>query len=103
ALTLLVVLLAAAPLAKFIPMPVLAAILLMVSWNMGEWHEIPKLLRLTRTDVAVWRATVALRVCAVLTVAVEVGLVLAALTFVRRVANTTDIAVVTPDFMEEER
>src|SRR5947207_5512758 len=41
ALTLLVVLLAAAPLARFIPMPVLAAILLMVAWNMGEWHEIP--------------------------------------------------------------
>src|SRR6185436_763887 len=54
ALTLLSILLVAAPLAKFIPMPVLAAILLVVSWNMGEWHEIPKLLRLTRTDVAVW-------------------------------------------------
>src|SRR5262245_8102733 len=103
AVTLLVVLLAAAPLAKFIPMPVLAAILLMVSWNMGEWHEIPKLLRLTKTDVAVWLATFGLTVFADLTVAVEVGLVLAALTFVRRVANTTDIAVVTPDFMEEER
>jgi len=103
AVTLLVVLLAAAPLARFIPMPVLAAILLMVSWNMGEWHEIPKLLRLTKTDVAVWLATFALTVFADLTVAVEVGLVLAALTFVRRVANTTDIAVVTPDFMEEER
>ena len=103
AVTLLVVLLAAAPLAKFIPMPVLAAILLMVAWNMGEWHEIPKLLRLTKTDVAVWLATFGLTVFADLTVAVEVGLVLAALTFVRRVANTTDIAVVTPDFMEEER
>lgn len=103
AVTLVVVLLAAAPLARFIPMPVLAAILLMVSWNMGEWHEIPKLLRLTKTDAAVWLATFALTVFADLTVAVEVGLVLAALTFVRRVANTTDIAVVTPDFMEEER
>jgi len=103
ALTLLAVLLAAAPLAKFIPMPVLAAILLMVSWNMGEWHEIPKLLRLTKTDVAVWICTFTLTVFADLTIAVEVGMVLAALTFIRRVAVTTDIALVTPDFVEQGR
>jgi SulP family sulfate permease len=103
ALTLLVVLLAAAPLARFIPMPVLAAILLMVSWNMGEWHEIPKLLRLTKTDVAVWAVTFGLTVFADLTFAVEVGIVLAALTFIRRVAVTTHIAHVTPDFVEEGR
>jgi SulP family sulfate permease len=103
AITLLAVLLAAAPLARFIPMPVLAAILLMVSWNMGEWHEIPKLLRLTKTDVAVWIVTFALTVFADLTIAVEVGMVLAALTFIRRVAVTTDIALVTPDFVEDGR
>jgi sulfate permease, SulP family len=103
ALTLLVVLLAAAPLARFIPMPVLAAILLMVSWNMGEWHEIPKLLRLTKTDIAVWAVTFGLTVFADLTIAVEVGMVLAALTFIRRVAVTTNIAQVTPDFVEEGR
>ena len=103
ALTLLVVLLAAAPLAKFIPMPVLAAILLMVAWNMGEWHEIPKLLRLTRTDVAVWAVTFALTVFADLTLAVEVGMILAALTFIRRVAVTTNVTRVTPDFLENGR
>ena len=103
ALTLLAVLLVAAPLARFIPMPVLAAILLMVSWNMGEWHEIPKLLRLTKTDIAVWIVTFALTVFADLTIAVEVGMVLAALTFIRRVATTTDIALVTPDFVEDGR
>ena len=103
ALTLLGVLVAAAPLARFIPMPVLAAILLMVSWNMGEWHEIPKLLRLTKTDVAVWAVTFGLTVFADLTLAVEVGMVLAALTFIRRVAVTTDIARVTPDFVEAGR
>ncbi len=103
AVTLLVVLLAAAPLARFIPMPVLAAILLMVSWNMGEWHEIPKLLRLTKTDIAVWIVTFALTVFADLTIAVEIGMVLAALTFIRRVAVTTDISLVTPDFVEEGR
>jgi SulP family sulfate permease len=103
ALTLLAVLLVAAPLAKFIPMPVLAAILLMVSWNMGEWHEIPKVLRLTKTEVAVWVCTFGLTVFADLTIAVEVGMVLAALTFIRRVAVTIDIARVTPDFVEEGR
>ena len=103
AVTLLVVLLVAAPLAKFIPMPVLAAILLMVSWNMGEWHEIPKMLRLTRTDIAVWAVTFGLTVFADLTLAVEVGMILAALTFIRRVAATTDIARVTPDFIESGR
>jgi SulP family sulfate permease len=103
AVTLLIVLLAAAPLAKFIPMPVLAAILLMVSWNMGEWHEIPKLLRLTKTDIAVWAVTFGLTVFADLTLAVEVGMILAALTFIRRVAVTTSIARVTPDFIESGR
>jgi sulfate permease, SulP family len=103
AVTLLVVLLVAAPLAKFIPMPVLAAILLMVSWNMGEWHEIPKVLRLTRTDVAVWAVTFGLTVFADLTLAVEVGMILAALTFIRRVAVTTSVARVTPDFLETAR
>jgi SulP family sulfate permease len=103
ALTLLVVLLVAAPLARFIPMPVLAAILLMVSWNMGEWHEIPKLLRLTRTDIVVWAVTFGLTVFADLTFAVEVGMVLAALTFIRRVAVTTSVTRVTPDFLEKAR
>ncbi len=103
AVTLLVVLLVAAPLARFIPMPVLAAILLMVAWNMGEWHEIPKVLRLTKTDIAVWAATFALTVFADLTLAVEVGMILAALTFIRRVAVTTTVARVTPTFVESAR
>src|SRR5687767_13009822 len=103
AVTLLVVLLAAAPLAKFIPMPVLAAILLMVSWNMGEWHEIPKVLRLTKTDIAVWAVTFALTVFADLTLAVEVGMILAALTFIRRVAVTTSVTRVTPRFLDSAR
>jgi SulP family sulfate permease len=75
----------------------------MVSWNMGEWHEIPKLLRLTKTDIAVWAVTFGLTVFADLTIAVEVGMVLAALTFIRRVAVTTDISLVTPDFVEAGR
>jgi SulP family sulfate permease len=101
ALTLLVILLVAAPLAGAIPMAVLAAILMVVSYNMGEWREIPELLRLTKADVAVWLATFALTVFADLTVAVEVGMILAALLFIRRVAETTTIVAVTPDYIED--
>ena len=103
ALTLLAVLLVAAPLARFIPMPVLAAILLVVAYNMGEWHEIPKLLRLTKTDISVWLVTFALTVFADLTLAVEVGMILAALLFIRRVSQTTTVSRVTPAYVEAGR
>src|SRR5947208_16247430 len=53
-LTLLAVLLFAAPLAGYIPMAALAGILMMVAYNMGEWREIPQLLKMTKTDVSVW-------------------------------------------------
>ena len=54
ALTLLCILLFAAPLASYIPMAVLAGILMVVAYNMGEWREIPQLLKLTKTDISVW-------------------------------------------------
>jgi sulfate permease, SulP family len=101
ALTLLTILLVAAPLASGIPMAVLAAILMVVSYNMGEWREIPEVLRLTKADVAVWLVTFFLTVFADLTVAVEVGMILAALLFIRRVAETTTIATVTDDYIRD--
>jgi SulP family sulfate permease len=103
AVVLLLVLVVAAPLAAYIPMAVLAAILLVVSWNMGEWHEIPKLLRLTRTDISVWIVTFALTVMADLTIAVEVGMILAALLFIRRVSITTTVSQVTSEYVEAGR
>ncbi|HET7221252.1 MAG TPA: SulP family inorganic anion transporter, partial [Vicinamibacterales bacterium] len=57
AITLLVVLMAGAGVAGHIPMAVLAALLMVVAYNMGEWHEIPELLRQTKTDVSVWLTT----------------------------------------------
>jgi SulP family sulfate permease len=101
AFTLLTILLVAAPLASAIPMAVLAAILMVVSYNMGEWHEIPDLLRLSKADIAVWVATFALTVFADLTVAVEVGMILAALLFIRRVAETTTIVAVTDEYIRD--
>ncbi len=102
-LTLLCVLLFAAPLASYIPMAALAGILLVVAYNMGEWREIPQLLRLTKTDISVWLVTFALTVFADLTVAVEAGMILAALLFIARVANTTTVAQVTDDYVEDGR
>jgi sulfate permease, SulP family len=103
ALTLLVVLLVAAPLASYIPMTILGAILLVVSYHMGEWHEIPRLLKLTKTDISVWLVTFVLTVFADLTLAVEVGMILAALLFIRRVAVTTTVSRVTPEYVESGR
>ena len=103
AITLLVILVAGARLAGHIPMAVLSAILLVVAWRMGEWSEIPAVLRQTKADVAVWIATFALTVLADLTVAVEVGMVLAALLFIRRVAVTTTVSRVTSEYLSEGR
>jgi SulP family sulfate permease len=103
AVTLLAILLFAAPLARHIPLAVLAAILFVVAYNMGEWREIPQLLRLTKTDITVWLVTFALTVFADLTIAVEVGMVLAALLFIRRVSDTTTVELITDDELEEGR
>jgi len=103
ALTLLLILLIGAPLASYIPLSVLAAILLVVAYNMGEWGEIPELLKLSRTDIAVWLVTFTLTVFADLTVAVEVGMILAALLFIRRIAETTTVTEVTDEDVEGGR
>src|SRR5438552_7927686 len=102
-LTLLCVLLFAAPLASYIPMAALAGILMIVAYNMGEWREIPQLLRLTKTDISIWLVTFALTVFADLTVAVEAGMILAALLFISRVASTTTVSQVTDDYIEDGR
>jgi sulfate permease, SulP family len=103
ALTLLMILLFAAPLAARVPLSVLAGILFVVAYNMGEWREIPALLKLTKADISVWLTTFALTVLADLTVAVEVGMVLASLLFIRKVAMTTSVARVTGRLIEEGR
>jgi SulP family sulfate permease len=103
ALTLLCILLFAAPLVSYVPMAALAGILMIVAYNMGEWREIPQLLKLTRTDISVWLVTFSLTVFADLTVAVEAGMILAALLFISRVAATTTVSQVTGDYVEDGR
>src|SRR5207247_2846193 len=57
ALTLLAIILFAAPLVKDVPLAALAAILLMVAYNMGDWEEIPEILKLSKADIAIWLLT----------------------------------------------
>jgi SulP family sulfate permease len=101
ALTLLAILLVAAPLARFVPLATLAAVLFVVAYNMGEWREIGTILRLSKTDIAVWFTTFALTVLADLTVAVGVGMTLAALLYIYRVAETTTVAPVTREYLRD--
>jgi len=103
ALTLLTILLVAAPLARFIPLATLSAVLFVVAYNMGEWREIGVILRLSWADKAVWAATFFLTVFADLTIAVEVGIALAALLYISRIAQTTTVEPVTAEYIEEGR
>lgn len=89
-LTLLIILWVAAPLAVHIPLPVLSAILMFVAYNMGEWREFPKLKQYTTTYKVIMLATFLLTVIIDLTVAVQVGLVLAGLFFIYRVSSLTE-------------
>jgi SulP family sulfate permease len=100
ALTLLAILLIAAPVARFIPLATLAAVLFVVAYNMGEWREIRVILRLSKADIAVWATTFALTVLADLTVAVEVGMGLAALLYIHRISETTSVTPVTEDYLQ---
>lgn len=97
ALVVLAILLFAAPLAKHIPLALLAAILLTVAYNMGEWKEIGGILRLSWADITVWAVTFTLTVLADLTVAVESGMILAVLLFIRGVTQTSTVSRITPD------
>jgi SulP family sulfate permease len=101
ALTLLVILLVAAPLASYIPLTALAAVLFVVAYNMGEWREIGGILQMGFTAISVWLVTFALTVFADLTVAVSVGMALAALVYIYRIAETTTVSPVTEDYIRD--
>ena len=101
ALTLLGILVVAAPMASYIPLTTLAAVLFVVAYNMGEWNEIGAILQLDATAISVWLVTFGLTVFADLTVAVGVGLTLAALLYIYRVADTTTVVPVTDDYIRD--
>ena len=91
ATTLLAIILVAAPLATNIPLAALAAILMFVAWNMGEWREFARLKQFAMTYRTILLATFFLTVVFDLTVAVEVGLVLSSLFFIYRVSTLTRV------------
>jgi SulP family sulfate permease len=96
AVTLLLVILLAAPLASFVPLATLSAVLVVVAFNMGEWHQFVRLPRWPKSDAAVFLTAFALTVLVDLTVAVEIGMVLAAVLFIKRISETTQITAVDP-------
>jgi SulP family sulfate permease len=101
AVTLLFILLVAAPLASYIPLTTLAAVLFVVAYNMGEWREIGSILELDAAAISVWLVTFGLTVFADLTVAVGIGLGLAALLYIYRVADTTTVSPVTDEYIRD--
>lgn len=94
ALTLLAIILVAAPLAKFIPLAVLSAVLVVVAFNMGEWHQFARLNKWPKSDSAVFLVVFALTVLTDLPTAVIIGMVLAAFLFVNRISQTMQIVSV---------
>jgi SulP family sulfate permease len=103
ALTLLLIMLFFGRWAALIPMPALAAILIFVAYNMSEYHAFLKLLKSPKSDVAVLLVTFALTVLIDLTVAIQVGVVLAAFLFMQRMSAVAQVSSITEDLREEEK
>jgi len=102
ALTLLLIVLFFGKWAALIPMATLAGILVVVAWHMSEWHLFVRLLKTPRSDVLVLITTFALTVFVDLIIAIEVGVVLAALLFMKRMAETTQISKVGISLNDQE-
>ncbi len=94
AVVLLLILLLLMPLAQYIPMACLAGVLAVVAYNMSGWRTFKALLRNPRSDVAVLLITFFLTVVFDLTIAIEVGLLIACVLFMKRVMETTEISVI---------
>ena len=102
AVVLFLILLFLMPLAQYIPMACLAGVLVVVSYNMSEWRTFRALLKNPKSDITVLLITFFLTVIFDLTIAIEVGLVIACLLFMRRVAETTEISVITDEINPNE-
>ena len=94
AIVLLLILLFLMPLAQYIPMACLAGVLVIVSYNMSEWRTFKALLKNPKSDVTVLLITFFLTIIFDLTIAIEGGLVIACILFMRRVMETTEISVI---------
>jgi SulP family sulfate permease len=89
-------------LAKLIPMATLAAVLVIVSYNMSEWRSFKSLLKSPLSDVVVLLTTFMLTVIFDLTIAIQIGMILAVILFMRRMAMVTNVGVVTRELIDED-
>lgn len=101
AVTLLLILMFFGPLAALIPMATLAGILIVVSYNMSEWHLFVKIFKSPKSDILVLLTTFLLTVFVDLTVAIKFGVVLAAILFMRRMSEKTQVAYMTSAIAEQ--
>ena len=97
ALVLLLIYFFLMPLAKYIPMSCLAGILVVVSYNMSEWRSFKAILKNPKSDIAVLLVTFFLTVIFDLTVAIEIGILIACLLFMRRMSEVTNVSVETEE------
>lgn len=102
ALTLLLIMLFFGSWAKLIPMASLASILIIVSYNMSEWHSFKALLKSPRSDVIVLLTTFFLTVIFDLSLAIQIGMVLAVFLFMKRMAEVTNVGMITRELEDEE-
>jgi sulfate permease, SulP family len=102
AVTLLLIMLFFGQYAKLIPMPALAAVLVLVAYNMSEWKTFTAMLKSPRSDVAVLLTTFGLTVIFDLTLAIEIGIVLSVFLFMRRMAAVTNVGVIRREFTDDE-
>jgi len=102
AIVLLLILLFLGNLTRHIPMSCLAGVLVIVSYNMSEWRTFKALLRNSKSDVAVLVTTFLLTIIFDLTIAIEIGLLLAVVLFLRRISETTSISVFKNDINSAE-
>ena len=102
AAVLLMIFLFLMPLAQYIPMACLAGVLVIVSYNMSGWRSFASIMKNPKSDVIVLVVTFLLTVIFDLTIAIEVGLICACLLFMRRMAETTDVKVISDEIDPEE-
>ncbi len=102
AITLLLIMLLFGKWAKLIPMPALAAILIVVAWNMSEVKVFRQLLKSPRSDVIVLLTTFGLTVVFDLTLAIEIGMLLAVILFMQRMAQLSNVGVITNELTDRD-
>ncbi len=101
AITILIVLVSLGSYASMIPMATLAGLLVVVAYNMSEWRTFRSMLKAPKSDVVVLLATFLLTVLVDLTVAIEVGMILAAFLFMHRMATVTNVTMITNEFTDD--